>query len=138
MIHAVSMLAANQPGEGLHLLGDLAECAVATACLGDEAWLKDLVVREVRGAGLTVVGTAFHSFTPEGVTGCVLLAESHVCIHTWPTEAYASMDIYVCNHTQDNSHLARRVFDAIARALGSRMPAMEIRRASRERRRIAA
>lgn len=73
--------------------------ALRTACLA-----------AVVDVGLTVVGTAFHQFPARegaqgGVTGTVLLAESHLAIHTWPERAFVSLDIYVCN--QSANHGAR-------------------------------
>ena len=46
---------------------------------------------------MTVVGDSFHQFEPQGVTGTVLLAESHLAIHTWPEQGFVTIDVYVCN-----------------------------------------
>ena len=46
--------------------------------------------------GATVIGEIFHQFSPQGVTGVVAIAESHVCIHTWPEFGYAAVDIFTC------------------------------------------
>ncbi len=46
--------------------------------------------------GATVIGDSFHEFSPQGVTGVVAIAESHLCIHTWPEYAYAAVDIFTC------------------------------------------
>ena len=55
------------------------------------------------GSGLTVVGESFYQFEPQGVTGTVLLAESHIAIHTWPEAGFVTVDVYVCNLTTDNT-----------------------------------
>jgi S-adenosylmethionine decarboxylase proenzyme len=47
-------------------------------------------------AGATVVGENFHKFDPAGVTGIIAIAESHLCIHTWPEYSYAAVDIFTC------------------------------------------
>ena len=60
-------------------------------------------LQATRDAGLTVVGDAFYQFEPQGVTGTVLLAESHLAIHTWPERSFVTVDVYVCNLATDNS-----------------------------------
>ena len=65
--------------------------------------LRDLCVSAARDAGLTVVGERFFQFEPQGVTGTVLLAESHIAIHTWPEAGFVTVDVYVCNYTTDNT-----------------------------------
>lgn len=63
-------------------------------------------------AGLTVVGDYFHQFGDGGgVTGVVVLAESHLSVHTWPEKRYVTVDVYVCNYTTDNRAKAHRLFD---------------------------
>lgn len=76
---------------GTHLLADLWGIA---AC-DDGAIQKTLTTACVAG-GATVVGACFHRFTPHGVTGVVLLAESHLAIHTWPEHDYAALDVFTC------------------------------------------
>ncbi len=49
-----------------------------------------------RGAGATVLGSRFHQFEPEGVTGIVLLAESHASVHTWPEAGLVTLDVFTC------------------------------------------
>ncbi len=51
----------------------------------------------VKASGLTEITSRFHQFEPYGVTGFVLLAESHISIHTWPEYEYAAVDIYTCS-----------------------------------------
>ena len=61
--------------------------------------------------GLTPVGQVFHQFgsatEPAGATGAVILAESHLAVHTWPELSAVTLDLYVCNFSQDNSAAAR-------------------------------
>jgi len=68
-------------------------------------------------SGLTIVGDSFFQFEPQGVTGTVLLAESHLAIHTWPESGFVTVDVYVCNYTTDNTAKAERVFAALEAAL---------------------
>ncbi len=66
----------------------------------------------VQAVGLRPVGEIFHSFasadaaTSGGVTGVVLLAESHVAVHTWPEQHAVTIDVYVCNFSADNTQAA--------------------------------
>jgi S-adenosylmethionine decarboxylase len=65
-------------------------------------------VQAVLSAGLSAVGELFHRFeTGGGVTGVVLLAESHLAVHTWPELAAVTIDVYVCNYSGDNSARAQ-------------------------------
>src|SRR5258708_12733948 len=61
----------------------------------------------VEAVGLTTVGVSFHQFEGCGFTGCVVLAESHLAIHTWPERQGLTLDVYVCNYSADNSAKAR-------------------------------
>lgn len=94
--------------QGLHLVADAQGCACAPALLCEVETLKALMQRAVSVAGLTVVGEVFHRFPdqglqPGGVTGTLLLAESHVAVHTWPEFGVVTLDVYVCNYSADNS-----------------------------------
>jgi S-adenosylmethionine/arginine decarboxylase-like enzyme len=66
-------------------------------------FIRDLCDR----IALTVVGERAHEFSGGGYTLAVLLAESHVTLHTWPEYEMVAIDVYVCNHTQNNSDKAR-------------------------------
>lgn len=50
----------------------------------------------ISDGGATILGNKFHKFEPYGLSGIVLLAESHVSIHTWPEEEYAALDVFTC------------------------------------------
>lgn len=103
--------------QGLHLTADLHGCAPGLPALADEGALRSLCLAEVRRAGLTPVAERFHTFGPgQGVTGVVLLAESHVAVHTWPELAGVTLDVYVCNFGADNTARARGLADALVAA----------------------
>ena len=75
--------------QGLHLTADLHDCRGDTALLTDASRLAQLCTLAATGHGLTVVGDRWHAFPghdgePGGLTGMLLLAESHLAIHTWP------------------------------------------------------
>ncbi|MBI1174761.1 MAG: adenosylmethionine decarboxylase [Sideroxydans sp.] len=99
--------------EGLHLIGDLYQCQTGTDLMVDAELLKSACIELCKRAGLQVVGNSFYPFDGAGVTGCVLLAESHVAIHTWPEYCSVTVDVYVCNYNMDNSAKAQQVFDGI-------------------------
>ena len=103
--------------DGIHLLGEWYGCPAHTPEFTRVDALRVLCLDAVRSAGLTVVGDSFHQFEPQGVTGTVLLAESHLAIHTWPESGFVTVDVYVCNYTTDNSAKADRVFRELERAL---------------------
>jgi S-adenosylmethionine decarboxylase len=79
---------------GRHLLVELRDC--------DEAVLQDLghvraALLEAAGvAGATIVSEAFYQFAPFGISGMVIIAESHLSVHTWPEHCYAAVDIFTC------------------------------------------
>jgi len=104
--------------QGLHLTADLHGCRCAPAWLLDAAALGRACADAVRAAGLQAVGQLFHEFPatahgPGGVTATVLLAESHLCVHTWPEQRAVTLDVYVCNFDADQSHKARALMDAL-------------------------
>lgn len=84
---------------GQHLLADLH--GVAPALLQDGAALEALLRQAAQLAGAHILFSHLHSFGPQaGVTGVVLLAESHISIHTWPESGFAALDIFMCGAAQ--------------------------------------
>ena len=73
---------------------------------------ETLLPEACRLAGATVLGARFHQFQPEGVTGIVLLAESHASVHTWPEAGLATLDVFTCGALD-----ARAIVDRIREAL---------------------
>ena len=63
--------------------------------------------------GATVIGEIFHQFSPQGVTGVVAIAESHLCVHTWPEYGYAAVDIFTCGESFDPRDAARLIIEAV-------------------------
>lgn len=64
--------------------------------LNDTGRIKDILTKAALMAGAHIVTTAFHKFNPHGVSGVVIIAESHFSIHTWPEHGYAAIDIFTC------------------------------------------
>ena len=107
---------------GLHLTADLYGCRTDAALLVDARALSRLCRDAVAQVNLTVVDEKFFTFPyydghPGGVTGAVLLAESHLAIHTWPERDGATLDVYVCNFTSDNTSKAEGVYRTLINAL---------------------
>jgi S-adenosylmethionine decarboxylase proenzyme len=112
--------------QGLHLTADLHGCLPASrarAAMTDCAALRRLCLDAVGASGLAPVGELFHRFEPAaeggepcGITGVVLLAESHLAVHTWPELGAVTLDVYVCNFGVDNSARARALLASLERA----------------------
>ena len=104
--------------KGLHLTADLYRCRCDPAWLTDAGKLGEWCVAAAEAVGLEVVDRLFHAFPasghgPAGVTATVLLAESHVCLHTWPQEKAVTCDVYVFNFGDDHSAKARGLMFAL-------------------------
>ena len=108
--------------KGLHIIADLYNCAQGEL-LVSSAQLRDLCVKACTDAGLTVLGDHFIQFDgmdgtqQGGSTGAVVLAESHLAIHTWPERDSATLDVYVCNFTGDNTAKAEAVYKRLVQSL---------------------
>jgi S-adenosylmethionine decarboxylase proenzyme, Bacillus form len=84
---------AHPPGTSLHLIADIEQCSG----LDDVALVADILREAATAAGGTLIDLRLHHFGPGmGVTGVVLLAESHISIHTWPECGTAAVDLFVC------------------------------------------
>ncbi|HLS85623.1 MAG TPA: polyamine aminopropyltransferase [Burkholderiales bacterium] len=98
---------------GLHLIGDLTGCRCDPQLLLDGERFRAKVLDMVAASGLTTMDASFHQFEGSGFTGTVVLAESHLAIHTWPERQGLTLDVYVCNYSADNSAKARKLFDQL-------------------------
>ncbi len=92
---------------GKHLLLELKDCD--TEVLNDLSFLKKTLPDVAREAGATVLGESFHQFSPQGVSGVVIIAESHLFIHTWPECGYAAVDIFTCGDSVQAPKAAQRL-----------------------------
>ena len=84
---------------GWHHLVELGGCDVAA--LDDVHRIEAALRAAAKAAGATVIDARFHKFAPQGVSGVVLIAESHLSVHTWPEHAYAAVDLFTCGVTLD-------------------------------------
>ena len=104
--------------QGLHLTADLHDCVCDERWLTDATLLGERCVQLVANVGLQAVAQLFHTFAPtprgpSGFTATVLLAESHLCVHTWPEQRAVTLDVYVCNFGADHSAKAQALMDAL-------------------------
>lgn len=95
-----------------HLLVELFECTAPA--LDDPAELLAVLRAAVTAAGATPVGELLHRYRPQGVSGVVLIAESHLSVHTWPEARYAAADFHTCGELDP-----RRALPALVRGLGA-------------------
>ena len=103
--------------DGIHLLGEWYDCPADTPEFTRAEPLRALCLQAAEASGLVIVGDCFNQFEPQGVTGTVLLAESHLAIHTWPEFGFVTIDVYVCNLLTDNKSKAERLFRSLEAAL---------------------
>ncbi|ADC89312.1 S-adenosylmethionine decarboxylase proenzyme [Thermocrinis albus DSM 14484] len=79
---------------GLHIIADLH--GVNPELIDRVEDIRHLLETAVKVAGLTKISSHYYQFQPHGATGVVLLAESHISIHTWPEHGLATVDVYTC------------------------------------------
>jgi len=105
---SAEVVTANVAAIGQHVLADL--YGIAPALLRDAAQLAAVLRAAAEAAGAHLLASHFHTFgTDDGVTGVVLLAESHISIHTWPEFGFAAADIFMCGHCEPARALAALV-----------------------------
>ncbi|WP_043904813.1 adenosylmethionine decarboxylase [Parageobacillus genomosp. 1] len=80
--------------EGKHIIIDAFECD--SSLLNNRTYLEQLLTKAAQNAGMEVLYSYFYQFIPQGITGMLILSTSHISIHTWPEEGYASLDFYTC------------------------------------------
>ncbi|MGG7177319.1 adenosylmethionine decarboxylase [Clostridium paraputrificum] len=84
---------------GRHILVEFYNCDCDI--LGDHNEIEEYMCEAARKAKATIVTSCFHKFNPWGVSGAVIIQESHLTIHTWPEYGYASVDLYTCGESVD-------------------------------------
>ncbi len=84
---------------GRHILVEFYGCDVSL--LNKASALKEVMEDAARAARATVVNSFIHQFSPYGVSGVVVIAESHLTIHTWPEYGYAAVDLFTCGEDID-------------------------------------
>ena len=84
---------------GRHVLAEIYDCSAEI--LNDIKSVEKIMVRAALEAGAEIREVAFHKFSPQGVSGVVVISESHLAIHTWPELGYAAVDVFTCGETVD-------------------------------------
>lgn len=107
---------------GRHLIVEVFDAD--PALLNNADALEQLLLEAAHAAQATVVESVFHRFSPHGVSGVVVIAESHLTIHTWPEFGYAALDIFTCGPKMDLD----AAVEVIRKGLGGRTLQLEISR----------
>ncbi len=108
---------------GTHVLLELKDCD--PQLLNDLPYIRQELLNAALKVGAHVVGESFHQFAPQGVTGILSIAESHISIHTWPEFGYAASDIFTCG----DQTMPERAAESIIQALRCQDPQItQIRR----------
>lgn len=84
---------------GRHILAEFYGCPMEI--LSDQEQIKQYMVKAALEAGAEIKETIFHQFSPQGVSGVVVISESHLAIHTWPEYGYAAVDVFTCGQKVD-------------------------------------
>lgn len=84
---------------GQHVLAEFFECD--PNILNNLEMVEKLMVESALECGATIVQKCFHMFNPYGVSGVIIIAESHLAIHTWPELGYAAVDLFTCGSKCD-------------------------------------
>lgn len=98
---------------GKHLTAEFYDCS--SEILADAKLMEDIFIDAAKASGATVLGSNFHDFKPQGVSGFVIIAESHFSVHAWPEYDYAAVDIFTCGESID----FRIALDSLKSALKS-------------------
>lgn len=85
----------RQPHVGFQKTIDFYGCN--SALLNSCNFIEEMLLKATELMKLTVINTTIHSFSPIGVSGVIVIQESHIAIHTWPEHEYAAIDIFTCN-----------------------------------------
>jgi len=85
---------------GNHLIVELYDCN--SALINDTAYVEKTLLKAVEISGAKMVQSVIHEFNPHGVSGVIVIEESHFSIHTWPEYGYCALDIFTCGDYIDN------------------------------------
>lgn len=105
------MSSPSMTGIGRHFLADYYGCSFDE--LNDATRLREVLLEAVHRSGATILSDRFEIFQPHGVTGVIIVAESHVALHTWPERGFMAVDYFTCSARLD-PHVA---FEILSRAL---------------------
>lgn len=84
-------------GFAIQVLADFYECD--PNILDNENLIRESMLEAAKKCGATIILHNFHKFSPQGVSGMIVIAESHFAIHTWPEHSYAAVDLFTCGQS---------------------------------------
>lgn len=117
------MMAENTNSLGRHILVEAWGCR--NDSLNDLPGIRRAMINAAEAAGATVLDVSFRRFAPQGVSGVVIISESHLTIHTWPEHGYAAIDLFTCGDSAE----PWKAFNVLSAFLGAgQVSAMELRR----------
>ena len=108
---------------GRHLLLELHDCS--SEILNNLGTVRTALVEAAKRAEATIIDVVFHEFNPFGISGVVVIAESHLSIHTWPEYRYAAVDIFSCGDTLKPAEAAAYLVEQFG---ASRASCVEVKR----------
>ncbi len=108
---------------GRHLIIELFGCDAKA--LDDMRSIEESFKKSIEEAGAKIIGEIFHKFNPQGVTGVIIIAESHFSIHTWPEIGYAAIDLFTCGTKVDPIIVLNKLKELLR---PTTMSVMELRR----------
>ncbi|WP_036041299.1 adenosylmethionine decarboxylase [Leptospira alstonii] len=85
---------------GKHVIAEFYDCDYET--INNHELVEDIMLKSVDLSGATTIKSIFHRFSPYGVSGVVVVSESHFAIHTWPEYGYCAVDVFTCGDLIDN------------------------------------
>ncbi|AYV57895.1 S-adenosylmethionine decarboxylase proenzyme [Leptospira yasudae] len=85
---------------GKHVIAEFYDCDYET--INNHELVEDIMLKSVDLSGATTIKSVFHRFSPYGVSGVVVVSESHFAIHTWPEYGYCAVDVFTCGDLIDN------------------------------------
>ena len=108
---------------GRQILIEFYDCE--SEVLTDRDRIHQYMLEAACHAGATVISDTFHHFKPDGVSGVVVIAESHISIHTWPEHRYAAVDVFTCGDSVDPWSVPRYLQEKLE---AENVSSMEIKR----------
>ena len=84
---------------GKHILAEYYGCDASI--LNNLELLEQSMLEAVMKSGATIIDSTFHQFSPQGVSGVIVIAESHMAMHTWPEYCYTAIDFFTCGNRVD-------------------------------------
>lgn len=76
--------------------------------------IQRIFLKSVEVGGATYINHHFHKFSPIGISGVVVIAESHISIHTWPEHKYAALDVFTCGNKEIADNILKFILDELS------------------------